>query len=1701
MDASIDNKLLRSLDASSCASYFFQLRQNGFSESAITARLLDAVQRQSVSPLPLMSVWLSFAQSPATIKTALSQSFSLITRKLAIEAFGRLLNTKQWRLLWTEFGVVEGIVELFSKLSVIEVTQITTIIRRQIKAGRDLERDANFSGLLRALIGSDGADAIHRTSDQRPLVGKYLEMLPACDVSFVEEILCQNAEGVPDHTWKMRYFGWHSTMIAKLTLESIFSDKTGLPDYKLGHFLRYCLNDMQRGFPKEPGCSVSMSFGLHLLRRLTKEGYSRINNDTFLRSLVEPLLSRAWKRRKILGLSKLREIFDLSIVHMSKHPKFFRSMSMGDGTLVYWTVRCWSLDAKLFEDNMTFLMTMLSVQGTTTAVTNIAKPLLRIVQSGLRHRLLRKLFVVMSVPPADLDSVDQLSTLSNIWDAGIFTILPREDALPLLMRLRQANPDLALTLPFSSGNMQNGRTIVLHPTATSSRKIDTELLYHVLNRGQEGALISAENFVLQQKNKSITSREQTDRAFYAKATLFAAVASGSLVLLKEIMIWLRRYTRDALTVKTLYDDSTFGSVELIDLLAAIPESPSVEDSIFHIAEAVSEANAIMISAYETACQALRQPSFHAPDWRGPLNLFQSVIETRLDRVKLLQRVLRLSDDQLYVTVWESTLDMLTGVERSAVQSGNAALDFDRPSGPFGFRNMGYRDPKNATPASFRFVDNLARGREDIWHDVRRLRLPAVTALPEPWPRGLSIAFLLTPLDIGTTEASGHTPFLSARTESIVFTPKELAIANLPEDEAIQTAIGPFFESYKLALRIYVLQGTSTENKQSLIRKAWEHAFKSFTRDPMTDDEKIRYVNSIFADALPGSALPKSSIDHAKQQLWPLLPEDAEAEELTAWDPWSEKPGDIKGLEFLPKVIDSILSTGGYGQFWIHRKLQNVSIQNWSAGPIWMVHRFKNIRRLPVNVREGLVISWLLQLDSKIGGTSRLLATPFPSTRDIRYPPLFLDSDFMLQENNQILRLSLFTPHVPLDLVRSLADRVMKELALAEDHVKNGETEQKASMPEVQPPWMSLQGPGLSSSPLDHFPQPGFERDRTLIRGRGNRHNDASRGNDLDRVPLAVASARVMELERILYELIGFLASSDRPQLAADLSIRIVLNRPDASSWHRRLLGITYLKSLPLADVQLFFSKFGQSLSERLHEQEVHKDDKEWKKPYVKVTTLKYIAQLLEGVEFISRIDAVKILVKLYAQAKHIDVRVATVESLLSMLSLCNDQADELVANAIIEGLRETISLLGGPSERRQYYEEDWAESEKTGKLPEVSDDKPITDLLIDAVARRKWSINPKYRRTIMSDVLEPIIQASSLCNERWVKLFSKHNSIFGSSAAHERLLSYPIKPSIIESLVLLCSEILPAHLLQQYHEHTLAMVNPDPDLSALKRSILADSELRSSKGGVTFLSLYNTRLEAYRDATVPLSLLKGKWKQSLLEQNGITLEMVQKMLCDLSPEFLAHYDEHPEHFDNFVAHLQPPLTLDDGRRENWIQNIKPVLESIVSSIDRARGHLVMGKETNSSVLPSTFKPKLWLLDWPFRGQIDIKDFTTSITTIIEDLTSGVFPLYHRKFQELCDMLQHLPSIEHYVQVARELGDRLWNRSRLCRALIIEAQELLLLHVKSSTVKPGVLRQFKEIARIWIADKDEETRRRGFNIKRTAESLKGWEGSELTVNDS
>jgi hypothetical protein len=79
---------------------------------------------------------------------------------------------------------------------------------------------------------------------------------------------------------------------------------------------------------------------------------------------------------------------------------------------------------------------------------------------------------------------------------------------------------------------------------------------------------------------------------------------------------------------------------------------------------------------------------------------------------------------------------------------------------------------------------------------------------------------------------------------------------------------------------------------------------------------------------------------------------------------------------------------------------------------------------------------------------------------------------------------------------------------------------------------------------------------------------------------------------------------------------------------------------------------------------------------VKVTTVKYLAQLLDNAGFISADTAIEVLVELFKAGTHRDIRLATLDSLLSLLNnLCSGADENWRSNALVEKIMEALETV------------------------------------------------------------------------------------------------------------------------------------------------------------------------------------------------------------------------------------------------------------------------------------------------------------------------------------------------------------------------------------------------------------------------------------------
>ena len=273
-------------------------------------------------------------------------------------------------------------------------------------------------------------------------------------------------------------------------------------------------------------------------------------------------------------------------------------------------------------------------------------------------------------------------------------------------------------------------------------------------------------------------------------------------------------------------------------------------------------------------------------------LLRTVVEARLAEAPKVQKALTLSNDELYDTLWSDTLIMLIKVEKIGLQPGHEALNLNSASGPLCYNHHGYDALKRPHPSSYRFIDNLARARDQLWREVRPTLHPSASILASPWVRGIPIQCLSGPFDVASESAQGATPFISARATATVFLPLSVALSSVSEDPEIRAAIGYFIDSYEIALQIYVLQGSSREESSERAVHAWMHALRALTDERLTQEEALRKWRAHFSKFLPSFNPPITDPDH-EAEWYPMLPTDIDPQENTEWDPTLHQPRKVE----------------------------------------------------------------------------------------------------------------------------------------------------------------------------------------------------------------------------------------------------------------------------------------------------------------------------------------------------------------------------------------------------------------------------------------------------------------------------------------------------------------------------------------------------------------------------------------------------------------------------------------------------------------------------------------------------------------------------------------------------------------------------------------------------------------------------------------
>ena len=673
------------------------LRDESEKQSArtVSTYLLEAIELEILPPT-VFDTFLTSVKSPCSLKDVLWQRHSKHIRYAAIQGFGKDLKGVKWEDAWQEVGGTEGLLDLFSSLSVLEVKKFCKAIgccsgRSEVKT--HVERQHRVTELVQCLMSPLYPSSPHKSKDERPLHRFYATMVSACTPDFVEGLLRQQSHPLLEWLPKKMLVQHHYELLRRLVLGAI-SREGSMKDDAAQHVLDYIplLLQFAPSLPvMEPRFSTSMSLAVAILETITAGKDARFPESIFIPALMTPLIRRLQAHR--VDRTRVHHIFQLAAKYLRRHEQESAQLSLGKGSLICYIITYWSCAPALFEGSLVEFIG-LHRHGVPIDLTFFLH-----VCKSRRYDLLKIICLHSTNIRTDIESNDGLrSTTIEKWPIFIFQMLQRDHSLSLLEKLNRLKPD---------GNfleLRSDRTILSQARSPGSMFGDPRLLLAILQPGKEGSGYEAQKTMLETlKSKASKSREQTDRGFFAKSAAFHAIASRSLELYDEVVQWTRRFLRDPMTVKTVYSPNATLTVEGIALLGGIPEDLVLWNTA-DICMRITKANSIMLNFLDLAVTSLREPSFYAPDWSGPLSLFQEVVVNRMSNASRLKSYFQLSEDEVYDILWAQTKEMLLRAEEIGLHY--EPLQFHSPHGPLGSPSDTAYMSKAALPSFYRFLGML-----------------------------------------------------------------------------------------------------------------------------------------------------------------------------------------------------------------------------------------------------------------------------------------------------------------------------------------------------------------------------------------------------------------------------------------------------------------------------------------------------------------------------------------------------------------------------------------------------------------------------------------------------------------------------------------------------------------------------------------------------------------------------------------------------------------------------------------------------------------------------------------------------------------------------------------------------------------------------------------------------------------------------------
>ncbi|KAM0417399.1 hypothetical protein ACHAPT_012634 [Fusarium lateritium] len=599
----------------------------------------------------------------------------------------------------------------------------------------------------------------------------------------------------------------------------------------------------------------------------------------------------------------------------------------------------------------------------------------------------------------------------------------------------------------------------------------------------------------------------------------------------------------------------------------------------------------------------------------------------------------------------------------------------------------------------------------------------------------------------------------------------------------------------------------------------------------------------------------------------------------------------------------------------------------------------------------------------------------------------------------------------------------------------------------------------------------------------------------------------------IVQVVESIASSDQPSLASPFIRDLVLHdegAAESSAWHRRLLSVSFLSSLPAQAAKEILQNMGGAMRDRLREQnknsarkdETKEADGEAKKPQspgIKVTTVKMLAQLLQNNLFINASSSCDILIGLLAEARHIDIRITITSSLISAMRepTCPPQLRAHILDALEKYIVPVVAAL---NERHFLSEGDWAAAAEEGaSLPAVSEETPLLALLVQKAHTAKLKDEDKGR---LAQLIMAAMEQSAANNGRWMKLFlAKNKFTLGDG---EELPKTPVNLTMLCSLFDELMAYMPLSVFEMIRSVALTNLNPTPAIADITTAIKASRDLVNSKSGKHWLEQFdNEGLLAVKfgvwSSAIALQKPSHEIQSKLEEGKQITNHTLDSFLFECA-ELLIHKGK-----DDLVERIVEKLGEERFRSrkhwDGWRENCYPLAKRIISKTEQVRVQQSDEKDGTKSpvLLPNSTRMNIAILPVPFPGASDEEEteFIQKLRQITESLASRRRP-YHNDFVRLRDGMGNWPGKEDFVRFALKLaketeynmasGEEAGRADYMCFELAAK-----LLSKAEGPKDKSVIAEARELLDGWANSRDEGVRELGIKSRETLKlySKEGW----------